>query len=140
MGQFDEPSAPMPKLPHVLVVDDDAAMLRLMNRVFRKDLDMVLIDDPLEALDLLETQTFDVALVDHTMPRISGLTLAIRGAALQPSMAWIMLTAHDSLPEVRVAIAEGRVHALLPKPWDRNQVLDEIRRVLAARATRPDEP
>lgn len=140
MGQFDEPVVPATRLPRVLVVDDDGAMLRLMNRVFRKDLDMVLIDDPLKALDLLETQEFDVALVDHTMPRISGLTLAIRGAALQPEMAWIMLTAHDSLPEVRKAIADGRVHAMLPKPWDRSQVIDEIRRVMDARSTAPGDP
>lgn len=140
MGQFDDDPANLPALPQVLVVDDDAAMLRLMNRVFRKDLDMVLVDDPLKALDLLETRAFDLALVDHTMPRISGLTLAIRGAALQPAMAWIMLTAHDSLPAVRLAIEEGRVDALLPKPWDRVQVLAEIQRVLAARAARHGAP
>jgi DNA-binding NtrC family response regulator len=130
----DESSPTAVRLPRTLVVDDDPAMLRLVHRVFRKDLDMVLVDDPLRALALLEQESFDIALIDFTMPSLNGLALAQRGAVLRPAMGWLMLTAHDALPEVRAAAGQGHVDAMLAKPWNREEVLAEVARILQRRA------
>jgi CheY-like chemotaxis protein len=109
--------------PLVLVVDDEPANLSTMARVFRKELALTLARSGAEALDLAQRQRFDVALVDYSLPEMDGVEVLRRLAAVQPAMARLMVTAHDQLQPVLDCKAAGLAVSIIPKPWQKEQVL-----------------
>jgi CheY-like chemotaxis protein len=70
----------------LLVVDDEEDMLRLLHRSISEDLDSE-IDTAAtgaEALKLLESKNYDLALVDIRMPGMDGLELLERIKKINP--------------------------------------------------------
>jgi CheY-like chemotaxis protein len=122
--------APVPhvRTPKVLIVDDDALNLRTIERVFRRHLDMRLAASGESALELLD-EHFDVALVDYTMPGMTGVELLREIARRSPSTGRVLVTAHAHLPDVVDALASGLAQAVLPKPWERDDILAWVERL-----------
>ena len=118
------------QLPSVLLVDDEAENLDTFRRVFRKEFAMRLALSGQEAVALMRQNRFDVALVDYAMPEMNGLELLRRATTLQPEMARLMVTAHEAVPAVRQARADGIMIGVIPKPWNREQVLQAVATVL----------
>ncbi|HEU4407019.1 MAG TPA: response regulator [Polyangiaceae bacterium] len=110
----------------LLVVDDEVDNLDTFRRVFRKEFVISCASSGAEALALLRRQPFDLAFVDHAMADVSGVELLRLAARIQPAMVRLMITAHDGLAVVREARAEGVVAAVIPKPWQREQVLRAV--------------
>ena len=116
------------RAPKVLVVDDDQLNLRTIERMFRRQLDMRLAPSGEAALELIN-EGFDVALVDYTMPGMTGVELLEELERRSPTTGRILLTAHAHLPEVVAAHASGLAHAVLSKPWERDDVMAWIERL-----------
>src|SRR5581483_4066191 len=81
----------MPELPatspiKVLVVDDDAGVLRALATLFGRDAGFVCIaaQDPLEAVGIAEEEQPDVVLSDMRMPNMDGLGLLLQVKAKCP--------------------------------------------------------
>ncbi len=122
-GHAPEDSTP-PLRPRVLLVDDDPAELADTENMLRlQDFEVSAHQDPRRALEAFREHSFDLVLVDRSMPRIDGLEFAMRVLEL-PGI--------DSLP---VAILEDRrrglgeraspeigASAYLTKPLTWNQV------------------
>ncbi len=65
--------------PHVLVIDDDAVVGRSFDRVLsRRGYDVSTALSGEEALDKIDTETYDVVFTDIKMPGIDGLEVAER--------------------------------------------------------------
>lgn len=122
------PSGLLPPNPRVLVVDDDALNLRTIERVFRRQFDMRLVASGEAAVEILDVG-FDVALVDYTMPGMTGVELLRILAARSPATGRVLVTAHAHLPDVVAALASGVAHAVLSKPWERDDVLAWVERL-----------
>jgi CheY-like chemotaxis protein len=110
----------------VLVVDDEEANLETFRRVFRREFEMVFCRSGAEALEALRKQAFDVALVDYAMPEMTGVELLHRASELQPHMARLIVTAHDTVEEVRDARATGLAISIISKPWTKEQILQWV--------------
>jgi CheY-like chemotaxis protein len=121
--------------PRLLVVDDDAANLSTFRRVFRQEYDVVIAGSGAEALQVLDSQTVDVALVDHSMPGMTGLELLHWVQYLHPNVKRVMLTGYADLPELSAAIDEGLVMRIVPKPWDRSEIAQVVGQVMQLSAT-----
>lgn len=120
----------------VLVADDNPLNLRLATRILR---DMghsgVLVGDGHKVLEALHAQTFDLVLMDVTMPGLDGLEAlrelrAREAAGRQRRTPVIMVTAYD-LPEDRRRILQAGADGYVAKPLDAERLTTEIRRVLA---------
>ncbi|MGZ7078952.1 MAG: response regulator, partial [Thermoanaerobaculia bacterium] len=62
----------MQKTP-LLVVDDDDAIRRLLERVaLRAGFDVDAAKDGVEALEMMQRRRYDIAIVDLMMPRLRG--------------------------------------------------------------------
>ncbi len=109
--------------PRVLVVDDEKANLETLQRVFRRDLDLALASSGEEALETLAHAEFDVALVDYKMPGMNGVELLRQISEKFPAVHRVLLTAYSDLREVIAAQTSGLSMALVPKPWDAEQLL-----------------
>ncbi len=116
--------------PKLLVVDDDAANLRTFVRVFRREYRIATAGSGDEALAVLGREPVDVALVDHSMPGMSGLELLRRMQRLHPAVRRVMLTAYGDLPDLRAAVETGLALAVVRKPWERRDIEDVIARAM----------
>ncbi len=118
----------------VLVADDNPVNLRVATRVLR---DMghsgVLVTDGEKALKAMDAHTFDVALMDVTMPVLDGLSAVAairkREQSGQRKTPIIMVTAFD-LPSDRARMLAAGADGYLAKPLERQALETELNRVL----------
>jgi len=81
------------KLQNLLIVDDDEQVCRILDKYFT-DLgyDSHYCTFPEEALGLLTTQHFEVALIDLKMPKITGIQFIEKAKRIQPLLRYVILT------------------------------------------------
>ena len=123
-----------PPRPRILVVDDDEANLRAFERVFRRQYDVAVALSGEAALVELDRGSFDVALVDYSMPGMSGIELLRRIEVSHPGVSRIMLTAHADLPEVVATTRSGLTLAAVMKPWERMDIERAVGRAMSLAA------
>jgi signal transduction histidine kinase/CheY-like chemotaxis protein len=112
----------------VLVIDDDPAVLDLMQRILMKErFRPVLADDPRKALSLARAVKPSVVILDVLMPTMNGWEVlrALKADTELEPVPVIMLTIVD---DRRTAAALGAVEHLL-KPIDRDVLLRVLDRV-----------
>lgn len=69
------PSTTAPARPRVLIIDDEPAIVRAMQRWLRTRADVVGTTDPHEAVALAQREQFALVLCDLHMPEMSGMDL-----------------------------------------------------------------
>ena len=124
----------------ILVVDDNAMNLMVARLQIQKCWplsEIVTLGSAAEALALLDTQGFDVALVDMVMPEMDGMTLTrqVRQQfpAITASMPIIALTANTN-PVDRQRCLDAGMDDVLDKPMDLQVLVRCVsRHVLKAR-------
>ena len=116
----------------ILLVDDDADLLRLMTiRLRAAGHDVAAHTDPHAALAQASTRDFDVVVTDLRMPGVDGMEVLARIHARTPTVPVIVLTAHGTIPEA-VAATRAGAYGFLTKPFDSAQLLDTVGQALAA--------
>jgi len=118
----------------LLIVDDEARILTALRRVLRSEsYEILTAETPAEALRLLDERRVDLVLSDHKMPGMSGLELLARVSRKQPSAGRILITGwtEEVPPEELAAVG---VRALVPKPWDNEELKATLRAALASDA------
>jgi putative two-component system response regulator len=100
----------------IMVVDDDQANLRLLERIFRQDYQVISASSGTEALKLLEQHDVAVIITDQRMPDISGLELLKSTAESRPFMVRIVLTGHADIESLVDSINCGYIYKFLTKP------------------------
>lgn len=120
----------------VLVVDDEKLIRwSIRERLQREKYAVFEAPDVAGASELLETQTFDVALLDLKLPDGSGLDLLRKGQEVQSGLMAIIITAHSSVETAVEAIREG-AYDYVAKPFNVEDLLLTVRRALDTRSMR----
>lgn len=115
----------------ILVVDDDADMLRLITMRLRAAGYLVDTADSAEnALNLLAIERPQLVLSDVRLPGKDGLELFEEIQKNHPSLPVILLTAHGTIPDAVEATSKG-VFSYLTKPFDGKELLDKIQQALS---------
>ena len=113
--------------PVLLTVDDDAEVLRAVERDLRRrygERYRVLRADSgaaaLEALKGLKRRGDSVALLlaDQRMPQMTGVEFLGQAMELFPNAKRVLLTAYADTDAAIRAINDARIHHYLLKPWD----------------------
>ena len=120
---------PMP-LKHLLWVDDEAELLE-PHRIFLTDrgYDVELVTNADDALDLVRSRTFDLALLDEQMPGKRGMEVFRELRELAPNLPVVMVTKSEEDATFREAIG-ANVRDYLVKPVNPRQVLAAVARLL----------
>ncbi len=121
----------------ILIVDDEQPTLLASSLVLRAGgLGLVTTcDDPREALRLVQVQEFALALVDRSMPGMSGEELLDQIRLERPELSVIILTAFNDA-ETALRCMRAGAHDYLVKPVDKERLLTTVRRALEACALR----
>ena len=116
---------------HILVVDDDPDLLRLLSmRLSGAGYRVTATASAEEALVKLAMERPQLVLSDVQLPGKDGLALFDAIRVQHPSLPVILLTAHGTIPDAVEATSRG-VFTYLTKPFDGKALLDIIARALA---------
>ena len=123
-----------PEGASILVVDDDADMLRLLSmRLGAAGYRVSAVSSAESALNQLELSHPQLVLSDVRLPGKDGLALFDTVRARHPSLPVILLTAHGTIPDAVEATARG-VFSYLTKPFEGRELLEKIAQALALSA------
>lgn len=105
--------------PAVLIVDDDALILRVIERVLQPYYDIVTATSVASAQEILnDDQSFAVIVSDLRMPDGNGVELLQYARTRFPDMTRVLFSGAAELSDARAAINEGQVFRLLTKPFE----------------------
>jgi two-component system response regulator MprA len=117
-------------MARVLVVDDEPAVRRALERALRLDsYDVALAADGEEALDSLATTPADAVILDIAMPRLDGLEVCRRMRQAGDRTPVLMLTARDAIDD-RVKGLDVGADDYLVKPFALRELQARLRALL----------
>ena len=123
----------MPPRPKVLVVEDDAALRKVLElRLVLEGFDVAVAEDGQAGLEALASARPDVAITDLMMPRVDGSGFCRGARATQgfEGLPIILLTAHQRDKYVDDLLGLGRI-VFMAKPFDAPLLIDTLRDLLA---------
>ena len=113
----------------ILLAEDEKALSKAIVKIFEKNnysVDAVYNGE--EALNYLEADCYDVAVLDIMMPKMDGITVLKRIRAAGNMIPVLMLTAKAEI-EDRVMGLDSGANDYLPKPFDSRELLARIRSI-----------
>jgi two-component system response regulator MprA len=114
----------------VLIVDDDAKLLKMLQRTLAYEgLDVVTASNGQEALAQVSAHRPDVLIVDWLMPEMDGLELVECLRDQRAEVGILMLTARDAV-ENRVEGLESGADDYLVKPFAPTELVARVRALL----------
>src|SRR5918912_846843 len=114
----------------IMIVDDEPANLRVLERLFRRDYEVLTAASGQEALWKLEQHDVALLITDQRMPGMTGIELLKRTAEFRPHMVRIILTGYTDIGALVEVINSGQVYKYVTKPWDNEELRMTIERAL----------
>jgi thioredoxin reductase (NADPH) len=115
------------KLPFILIIDDDAQVLRAIQRdvrnKFREDYRVLATESAAEALQVikelkLKNEIIAMFISDQRMPDMEGTAFLERAMEIFPESKKVLLTAYSDIEAAIKAINTVRLDYYLLKPWN----------------------
>jgi two-component system response regulator AtoC len=130
--------AALPSDATVLIVDDDAALRKVLGALLgQAGIASVEAASGREALLILQSRLIDAVIADLRMPEMDGMDLVSYVASGWPDVPVVMLTAHGTVALAVEAMKRGAADFVL-KPFDREEVLFVVQKALALARTRTE--
>ncbi|WP_298933568.1 sigma 54-interacting transcriptional regulator [uncultured Ramlibacter sp.] len=119
-------------MARILIVDDDAALLRLLSlRLRGEGHDVVESASGEAALGVLDHELPQLLLTDMRMGGMDGLQLFEAVHRRHPLLPVLILTAHGTIPDAVKALQRG-VFGYIAKPFEARALMAEVDRALQA--------
>ena len=125
-------------VPHVLIVDDDLALLRALPEALRlrmKELTVDTCDSALEALQRISAIDYDAIVTDIKMPGMDGLALLSEIRELRPNTPALLITGHGE-HDLAVQALRGGAYDFIQKPIEREYFVAALTRAIQLRQLR----
>ena len=121
------------KKGRVLLLDDDPSMQRLVSTLLkRKGFRVDTFLTGREAIQAIDTDGYDVLLLDLMMPHEGGLTVIRHLRAKNPNLLKRVLLLTGSTDAVILSVSEG-VAGVVQKPFEAPELVDAVERVTERR-------
>jgi DNA-binding response OmpR family regulator len=113
----------------ILVVEDEQSMAALLKQGLTEEGHHVCVArDGIEGLEIAQSSSFDVVILDLMLPRLDGLSVTRRLRESSNKVPILMLTAKDSIPDVVKGLDTG-ADDYLTKPFSFEVLLARLRAV-----------
>jgi len=114
----------------ILIVDDEPTILNLLNKILiGQGYDTVPASNGEKALQLLQTEKFDLMISDINMTPINGMELLRKAAESWPDMGVVMLTAYGTVATAVEAMKQGAFD-YITKPFKLDELVLTVQRAL----------
>ncbi|MES9823802.1 MAG: nitrogen regulation protein NR(I) [Candidatus Thiodiazotropha endolucinida] len=124
----------------VWVIDDDRSIRWVLQKTLEKaDMDVTCFESADRVLNYLDKEQPDVVVSDIRMPGMDGLELLELLHTRYPDMPVIIMTAHSDL-ESAVSAYHGGAFEYLPKPFDVDEAVQQIRRACRQQISEDEKP
>jgi FixJ family two-component response regulator len=124
----------------VSLLDDDPSILKAMARLFRSvGWPVAAFEDPLAFLDHATAQHPPVAVIDMSMPVMTGHEVQALLQKFSPATEVIFLTSRDDSSTRERALAAG-AFAFLLKPADEDELLSVVKSAAMRKRSGPNTP
>src|SRR2546425_1052551 len=121
---------------HVLIVDDDLALLQALPEALRLRMGGVTVDtadSAAAALERIAARDYDAIIIDIKMPGMDGLELLAEVRGRRPDTPMLMITGHGE-HALAIQALRGGAYDFIQKPVDRDDFVVALRRAIHARA------
>ena len=114
----------------VLVVDDEPASLRAVQRALADVYKVLTAPSAVRALAVLDEQAVALVIADQRMAEMTGTELLAQCMLRHPDTIRVLLTGYTDIETLTDAINAGHVYHYLPKPWEVRELRLVVRRGL----------
>jgi two-component system nitrogen regulation response regulator NtrX len=119
-------------MPKILVIEDEAAIRRVLGKILREENDTYTVDeaeDGQQGFDKIKNEDYDLVLCDIKMPKMDGVEVLEAVKKVKPEIPFVMISGHGDL---ETAINTMRLGAFdyISKPPDLNRLLNTVRNAL----------
>jgi DNA-binding NtrC family response regulator len=121
---------------HVLIVDDDPALLQALPETLRLRMSGVMVDtadSALAALERITARDYDAIVTDIKMPGMDGLTLLGEILGRRPDTPTLVITGHGEY-DLALRALRGGAYDFIQKPIDRDGFVASLHRAIQAHA------
>ncbi len=122
-----------PSIKHILVIDDEATILRLVTYMLRSFTNIKVkgARTPAEALSIVDIEKFDLLLVDLNLPDIDGIQLMqqLRDKPSLVSVPFLVFTARNRYDDL-AQIKQYAVSDILYKPFSTQELRHLVKKYL----------
>jgi len=130
----------MDRACRVWVIDDDRSIRWVLEKTLQKaEMDVTSFESAERVLSSLDKEQPDVVVSDIRMPGMDGLELLEILHARYPGLPVIIMTAHSDLDSA-VSAYHGGAFEYLPKPFDVDDAVQQIRRACRQHASVEEKP
>jgi len=124
----------------ILIVDDEALILYALTRTLARDgVEVTAVGSAEEALAKVDAQPFDLCLLDHVLPGMTGVDAMPLLRENAPDMKIVVITASCLTPHER-AVVDATACRMLEKPFDVNRVRAIVEEILHTSPARRSAP
>lgn len=117
----------------ILVIDDEAIVLTSCKRALTPEgYEIETANNPADGLKMLESETFDLVLVDLKMPDMDGIEVLRIIKEKWPSTGVIIITGYQTVGTAVKAVKLG-AHDYIEKPFTPGDILNAIRKAIGGK-------
>ncbi|OQX22561.1 MAG: response regulator [Desulfobacteraceae bacterium IS3] len=115
----------------VLLVDDEKELVStLAERLSFRGIDAKWAVCAADALKLLESEQFDIAVLDVKLPKVGGFELKKKIQEKKPEMKFIFMTGHGSEDDFKAGSAQTGADYYLVKPVKIEALIEKMKEIL----------
>ncbi len=118
-------------MARILVVDDEKDACDLIERILSSKHEVKTFTDEDRALEYADGESFDLAILDIKLTRMSGVEVLSELKKRHPDLKAIMLTGYPTVETAKESITLGAQEYLV-KPIDIDELESKVKKVLAA--------
>jgi DNA-binding NtrC family response regulator len=123
----------MSKKPHILLIDDDQSLRRVIEySLVENGFAVSPATSGEEGLALFQNEPFDVVITDITMPGMSGMDVLEKVRRADPGLPVIIITAYGTIESAVSAMKQGAFD-YITKPFNRDELRITLDRALKMR-------
>ncbi len=119
-------------MARILLAEDEASVRAFVTRALEsRDHEVTAVENRSQALEALETASFDLLSTDIVMPQLDGIALALKVGKEFPALPIVLMTGYTAERE-RAHNLDALVHEVIGKPFSLAEICDAIDAALAA--------